>query len=247
MGWSETVYPVLMNWAQKNYAAIRARDRAKMTALAQEFDSIIREQIDQRIKNNAEPHNDVTAALMHETVHGRQLSQAQIISILRNWTAGEVGTLSGAIGILIHYLAVHRELQTWLRIQPSFIQAANDEILRIHGPLVSNRRITTRPVEIGGRKIGAGEQLSLNWLAANRDEKVFGNPDTFCLDRDPKDNLLYGAGIHVCPGAPLARLELQLVVQGFLKNTTEITLTNSSPTNAVYPASGFSKLPVYVN
>jgi len=67
---------------------------------------------------------------------------------------------------------------------------------------VSNRRITTRPVEIGGRKIAAGERLSLIWISANRDARVFEEPDAYRPDRDPTANLLYGAGIHVCPGAP---------------------------------------------
>src|SRR5690625_7159196 len=74
-----------------------------------------------------------------------------------------------------------------------------------------NRRITTREVELGGRTLPAGTRIAIIWASANRDEAVFGDPDEFRLDRDPELNLLYGAGIHVCPRAPLARPELNTV------------------------------------
>ena len=95
------------------------------------------------------------------------------------------------------------DLQQRLRQDPSLLRVAIDEILRIHAPLIANRRVATGAVEIGGREIGAGERITLIWASANRDEGVFGDPDEFRLDRDPAENLLYGAGIHVCPGAPL--------------------------------------------
>lgn len=67
--------------------------------------------------------------------------------------------------------------------------------------------------DIGGRKISAGERITLIWIAANRDERVFEDLDLFRLDRDLSKNLLWGAGIHACPGAPLARLELRVFVE----------------------------------
>lgn len=73
---------------------------------------------------------------------------------------------------------------------------------------------------------------------------MFGNPDEFRLDRDPKQNLLYGAGIHVCPGAPLARLELRIFMEELLNQTALIT--NKPPTNAIYPAGGFATLPLEI-
>src|SRR5690606_13055969 len=121
------------------------------------------------------------------------------------------------------------------------------EILRIDAPLIANRRITTRAVELGGRRIEAGERLTLLWASANRDEDVFDDPDAFRLDRDPSLNLLYGAGIHVCPGAPLARLELRVVMEGLLRPTLHIALVRERPpVRACYPAGGFSELPLRI-
>ncbi len=86
------------------------------------------------------------------------------------------------------------------------------------------------------------------WASANRDEAVIGDPDEFRLDRDPTQNLLYGRGIHVCPGAQLARLELRVISEELLKHTQQITLIpGRQPTIAIYPASGFSELPVRIS
>jgi cytochrome P450 len=138
-------------------------------------------------------------------------------------------------------------LQKKLRNQPDLLPIAIDEILRINGPLASNRRITTRPVEIGGRTIGAGERITLMWVAANRDERVFEDPDTFRLDRDYSKNLLWGAGIHVCPGAPLAKLEMRLFMKELLARTSELAIVPAkAPTLAIYPASGFDCLPMRI-
>jgi cytochrome P450 len=83
------------------------------------------------------------------------------------------------------------------------------------------------------------------WISANRDGRVFDAPDEFRFGRDPSKNLLYGAGIHVCPGAPLARLELRLIVEELLARTAEIRpLAGRRPTNAAYPNSGYAE--VYV-
>jgi cytochrome P450 len=171
------------------------------------------------------------------------LNHEEIVSILRNWTVGELGTITACVGILVYYLAEKPDLQQQLRDSLHLLPAAIDEILRIHAPLISNRRVTTTEVDIGGRRIGAGERITLMWASANRDEAVFGDPDEFRLDRDPSQNLLYGRGIHVCPGAQLARLELRVVMEELLKATRQIALAPvRTPEVAVYPASGFSSL-----
>lgn len=216
-----------------------------MSEIAREFEGFIDDMLEARLDAGAGPEVDVTAALMHDKVWGRTLSNEEIASILRNWTVGEIGTISAAVGILAHHLAHHVELQNRLRAEPPLLLAAIDEILRIHGPLVANRRVATRPAEIGGRRIAAGERITLMWIAANRDGRVFENPATVQLDRDPTHNLLYGAGVHVCPGAPLARMELRIVMEELLARTTGIEpKPGEVPVNAAYPASGFVNLPI---
>lgn len=247
LGWPTSLEAPLTRWTRKNHEATLAQDRKAMSEIALEFEGIIDDLMETRLQAGAGPETDLTAALMHEKVWGRSLSNEELASILRNWTVGEIGTISAAVGILAHYLAEHADLQKQLRAQPDRLPDAIEEILRIFGPLVSNRRVTTRPVEIGGRKIAAGERITLMWISANRDEQVFADPDSFRLDRDYSKNLLWGAGIHVCPGAPLARLEMKVFLEELLSRTGDIALIpGRAPTLAVYPASGFATLPLRI-
>ena len=90
------------------------------------------------------------------------------------------------------------------------------------------------------------ERLTLMWAAANRDQAVFGDSDAYDPVRNKANNLLYGAGLHVCPGERLARLELRLIMEAILGDTQEITLASrTSPERAVFPGSGFSSLSVH--
>jgi cytochrome P450 len=245
LGWSSEQADTLVQWLRNNQMAAQAGDRAMLSELARKFEKIIDEQLDNRRQTEFDPNDDLTTSLMGERVWGRALSNEEIASILRNWTGGEVATIAAAVGIVVHYLASHEDLQSELRNHPSRLSIAIDEILRIDGPLATNRRVTTRPIELGGREIEAGERVTMMWISANRDPRVFPEPDQFRWDRDPKLNLLYGAGIHACPGAPLARLELTTFVEELLQHTSSLRLDpDKSPVRAVYPAAGFSQ--VYV-
>lgn len=247
LGWPSSLHEPLRQWTRKNHAATLSRNPDALSAVALEFDGYIKELLAARRNAGITAPDDVTARLSRERFSGRPLVEDEIVSILRNWTVGELGTISASVGILAQYLAERSELQQQLREQPLLLPTAIDEILRIHAPLVMNRRVATRSATLQEREIEAGERLALIWASANRDETVFGDPDEFRLDRDPELNLLYGAGIHVCPGAPLARLELRIVMEELLARTHKITLApNKMPIKAFYPSSGYSSLPLWV-
>ncbi len=247
MGWPTALHEPLRAWVKRQQAATLAQDREALGELALEFDGVIREQLASRRAAGDDAPDDVTTRIMNETVEGRALSDEEIVSILRNWTVGELGTISASIGILMRYLAADPELQGRLRAERQLLPVAIDEILRLDAPLMSNRRIATCPVEIGGRRLEAGERLTILWGSVNRDEAVFGDPDEVRLDRDPQDNLLYGAGVHVCPGAPLARMELHDFMDALLDATVDIALLPGRPAvRAFYPAGGYSEVPLHV-
>lgn len=247
LGWPTDLHEPLRQWIRDNQEATLSGSKEAMSKVAYQFDGYIKNLLTVRREAGVDAPDDITTRLLHERIDGRLLEDEEIVSILRNWTVGELGTISACVGILAHYLAVRPELQQQLREDRSLLPTAIDEILRIHAPLIANRRITSRPVEIGGRKIAAGERVTIIWASANRDESIFDQPDEFRLDRDPTKNLLYGAGIHVCPGAPLARMELRMIIEELLDRTNSISLMlASAPVKAIYPASGFSSLPLWI-
>lgn len=248
LGWPRSLEGTLRTWTARNQAATREGDRERLAELAREFEAQIESLLAERRERRVSPVTDVTASLLHERVEGRPLRIEEIVSILRNWTVGEVGTIAAAVGILAGFLADNPELQRQLRAEPERLPYAIDETLRLDGPLVANRRRTTCPVKLGGHPIEAGQHLSIVWIAANRDPEVFEDPDQFRWDRDPVDNLLYGAGIHVCPGAPLARMELRVAMEELLRATTWIDPAEGEQARrATSPAAGFERLPLRVH
>jgi cytochrome P450 len=136
LGWPPDLHAPLLDWTSQQYAATLAQDRQAMSCLAREFGHIIGDVLETRRRAESGPDADVTASLMDESVFGRPLSNEEIASVLRNWTVGEIGTISAAIGILCHFLATDLSLQSDLRRESSILPAAIDEILRIHGPLM---------------------------------------------------------------------------------------------------------------
>jgi cytochrome P450 len=250
IGWPEDSREQLSNWIHNNQQAALAHDRESGRTLALEFTGYVNDALRVRRETGIEASDDITAILMKTEVDGEPLSDDDIVSILRNWTAGH-GTVAAALGILVLYLAEHQDVQQQLRAEPALLSAAIDEILRVDGPLVANHRTTTRKVEIGGRAIEAGENLTLMWIAANRDGRVFDDPDTVRFHRNHEanlrdrggDNLLFGAGIHDCVGAPLARLEMRVALEELLNRTSRIELADTkSPSRSVYPSNGLETM-----
>ena len=243
MGWPNQMQQPLRDWTESNLEAIRIQDRPRIKEVAEIFSQTMKSLLNEKRSAAVSGNKDVTSHLLEQTVNGRPLKDEEIISILRNWTMGEVGTITNAIGIILHFLATNREVQTQLRAGDMDLEDAIEEILRLHGPLVNNRRKTTCPVKIGGHEIDSGETISINWIAANRDPQAFDNPCTFHPDRNQKQNLLYGAGIHACPAAPLARMELRVLFEELLSKTKSISIARgSSPVTTQYPENGYSYL-----
>ncbi len=269
LGLPSETWENLRGWTHGNQEVAFSQDRKAGAALASQFTGYVTEALRVRREAGAETSDDIISSLMATTVEGVALSDEDIVSLLRNWTAGQ-GTVAAALGILVFHLAEHADMQQNLRREPTLLPAAIYEILRADGPLIANRRTTTRDVEIEDRKIGAGEKLSLNWIAANRDGRAFNDPNTIIFERDlasrriwlrypaefdsadaPRferdlgDNLLFGAGIHYCLGAPLACLEMQVAMEELLARTTTIELGVSEPLRRdVYPSNGFRTMPV---
>ncbi|MBA2469673.1 MAG: cytochrome P450 [Chloroflexia bacterium] len=242
LGWPLETWNQLRRWSHGNQQVAFSRDREAGKSLAAEYTGFVMKELDLRRKAGADASDDLTSSLMTAEVEGGRLSDEDIVSILRNWTAGH-GTVAAGIGLVFLYLAEHEELQRQLRNDPALLPAAIDEILRVDGPLVANRRTATRDVEIGGRKIAAGDKLTLMWIAANRDPKTFDDASGVRLDRDPAENLLFGRGIHACQGIRLARLEMRVAVEELLAATNRFQLVAAeSPKRDVYPSNGLGAM-----
>jgi cytochrome P450 len=96
-----------------------------------------------------------------------------------------------------------------LRADPSLARTAADEMLRYDGPIRAMARWATEPLEIGGEQIAEGDRVLLVQAAANHDPASFADPERLDIGRRPNRHTTFGQGIHICLGAPLARLEAE--------------------------------------
>lgn len=240
LGWPADLEPELLAWVRANYEATRSGDLARTRAVAEHFDDIIMSVITPRREDPS--IDDVTAELVRDTSLGRALTDPELVSILRNWTGGDLGSMALCVGVITHGLIARPELQDRMRDGSDVeVDAIMYELLRLDNPFVSNRRITTCPVTLGGREIAEGARVRINWTSANRDEKVFG--DGFDPEGHRADNLVFGRGPHYCPGEELSVITLRALFRELMRGVTSLEL-DGEPERGVAPVGGFVHLPV---
>ena len=247
LGWPRALEGRLVAWVGDNAAATRSGDRARTAAVAADFDRIIATVVEPRLTDDTTAEGDVTRQLITDTNFGRPLHREEIVSVLRNWTGGDLSSMALCIGVILHRLSTDTALQEHLRfgVPQAEFEAIIDEILRLDSPFVSNRRVTTRPVTIGGVDLPEGQRVRLHWTAANLDPAAFGEPGEFRPDTHAAANLVWGTGPHVCPGRALSMVELLAFLDELL--AAAVVRPGSGPgTRATHPVGGWESLPVHL-
>lgn len=131
-----------------------------------------------------------------------------------------------------------------LRADRTLLPTAVEEMLRWSSSTIYNRRTATRFIERHGQVIRPGDKVVLWWQAANYDERVFGDPLTFDITRNPNPHLAFGAGPHYCLGANLARIEIALVLDGLLDRAERIERDGPVERTRSNKHAGFRHAPV---
>jgi cytochrome P450 len=245
LGWPAELESQLLAWMEENHAATRSGDQAWTADVAEQFDDIIRSVVQPRRSAGDNAPNDVTTKLCRESVDGRALTEQELISILRIWTGGDLGSIALCVGVLLAHIAQNPELAERVRRAPdSEVEAIIDEILRLDDPFASNTRMTNCPVQIAGQSIPKGARIKLSWTSANRDEAVFDN-DRFDPQGNAAKNLVYGIGKHVCPGRLLATWQHRILLQTLLTSSPTVELAaDQPPKREVAPVGGYNRVPV---
>src|SRR5207245_10947843 len=155
-------------------------------------------------------------------------------------------TTTNLMSNMLNILVDRPELWRQLREDRSLVEPVIEETLRYESPVQQLNRMTTREVEVSGVRIPQGELVTVFFGAANRDPNEFPNPDEFRLDRDLRNHVAFGMGIHYCLGAPLARAEAKVSLNAFLDRFSEIKpgqapAVRQTMTPVVF---GFERLPL---
>lgn len=241
LGWPAELDDTLVAWVADNNAATRSGELARTAEVAERFDAIIRSVVEPLQEH---PDDSVTSRLVHDDSLGRRLEFDEVVSVLRNWTAGDLSSMAYCTGVVLDALIEHPELQDRLRqgVSRREFGAIADEILRADSPFVSNRRVTTCPVQLDGVDLPEGQRVRIHWTAANRDPDAFADADGFDPDANASGNLVWGAGPHACPGRALSIVELQALTEELLA-VAELSRAGEGE-RETHPVGGWASLPV---
>ncbi len=166
----------------------------------------------------ARPADDVMSALIAARDDADRLSEEELTVMCCTLLIGGHETTANQINLSLLLLFDHPGELARLRSDPGLIPGAVEELLRYSrlGGTLAPARVTREDVEIGGVTIPAGERVVPLFATANRDSSVFSDPDRFDVTRDAAGHLTFGAGVHHCLGAQLARVELQEAFRGLI-------------------------------
>ena len=172
------------------------------------------------------PRGDLVSGLVEARVDGEHLSDAEIVStVIVLLNAGHEATVN-TLGNGVHALMEHRD--QWQRLVDGSVSSvtAIEELLRYDPPLqLFERWVLEDGVEVEGVPIPRGEKIAVLFGAANRDPRVFASPDAFDVGRsNAADHISFGGGIHVCIGAPLARIELEASLRVLVERCPSLEL-----------------------
>ena len=163
-------------------------------------------------RKNEDPQDDLLSRLMVERVRNGELTQHEVLSMARMLLIAGHETTASMIALGTVLLLEHPDQLDLLRANPGLAPGAVEEIMRYLSIAHSGqRRVATEDVEIAGQLIRAGEGILAFQPSANRDSKVFSDPDRFDIRRDARQQVGFGFGVHSCLGQYLARVELQIV------------------------------------
>ena len=165
---------------------------------------------------------DLITALVEAHVDGESLRDEEIIGFCMLLLIAGNETTTNLIGNMLGILADRPELWQRLQTDRTLVDPVIDESLRLESPFQRLSRITTREVQFSGATIPAHSLVTIYYGAANRDPEAFTNPDEFRLDRELGNHVAFGAGIHYCLGAPLARAEAAIALNTLLDRFSAI-------------------------
>jgi len=218
------------------------RRRAAETA-ATEYVGYVRGLIDYRRRH---PGEDLLSDLIAtRDADGSRLSEDELVAtaVLLQMAGHEASV--NVVGNGTYALLSHPAERA--RLTADLVPGAVEELIRYDSPLQLFERTATEPVRIGSVTVEPGQKIAALLGAANRDPAVFADPDRLDLARWPNPHLGFGAGIHFCLGAPLARVELQASLATLLTDLPGLALAGEPTRHPTFTHRGFATLPVTVD
>ena len=228
IGIPEEHHGVFLDWKEE----VIGNPEATTSRVSSERYTKIRELFSQLMESRKiDPQNDIISTLVHaKTVDGEPINDVAVLGILMLFLGGGQETTAKALTTGLRLLAEHPELQRRLVNDPTQIAPFVEEVLRFDPPVRGIFRLARHDTNVGGVEVPEGALLQILWGSGNRDESVFADADEFRADRTgdgrslERPFLTFGHGIHLCPGAPLARLQLRIGFEELLNAFSSFSL-----------------------
>jgi len=178
----------------------------------------------QQVQDRKEhPKDDLITYLLNQKVDGEPVPEPHVVGTCFLILVAGIDTTWSSIGSALWHLAQHPEHRKQLIEKPDLIDNAVEELLRAYSP-VTMARYVAKDTEYKGCPIPEGSKVLMNFPAANRDPRVFENPHVVDLERAKNPHIAFGVGIHRCAGSNLARMEMKVSIQEWLKRIPDFKL-----------------------
>jgi pimeloyl-[acyl-carrier protein] synthase len=230
LGLPEADLPQLTEWSGAMTKLLDPGDDLSIFLPAQDAMRELEAYLDELMaKRRVDPGDDLLSAFLHVEDEGAQLTDDEVgATVMLLFGAGHETTVN-LIGNGL--LALMRQRDEWERLcaEPGLVKSAVEELLRFDSPVQLTGRAATCDLEINGLELNQGQQVMVMLGAANRDPAQFPDPDRVAIDRDDNRHVAFGGGIHLCLGAPLARLEAQVAFSALTRRFPGLELATDRP------------------
>jgi cytochrome P450 len=170
-----------------------------------------------------DPRDDLVSKLLASEVDGRPVPHIHLLGTCLLLVIAGIDTTWSSIGSALWHLAQHPEDRRRLIEEPELMPTAVEEFLRAYSP-VTMARVMTQDHTYGGCPMKEGDRVLMNFPAANRDPEKFPDADRVIIDRAQNPHIAFGVGIHRCAGSNLARMEMRVSIEEWLKRIPEFRL-----------------------
>ncbi|HEX9684056.1 MAG TPA: cytochrome P450 [Acidimicrobiales bacterium] len=199
----------------------------------------------QTAARRAQPTDDVWSLVANAEVDGERLTAVELNRFFQLLATAGNETTRTLISAGFLMLSRHPDQMAWLREDVGGrIDAAVEEMLRFHSPIIQFRRTVTVDTVIGGQQLVVGDKVLLCYSAANRDPRVFDEPECFDITRDPNPHLAFGIGPHFCLGANLARVQARSLFTVLLSQPFALEVTGPPTGVRSVLIDGYHDIPV---
>jgi cytochrome P450 len=183
----------------------------------------------ERRSDPAPREGDLASHLLHSTFDDRPLTDSELLDMLTVLVLAGLDTTRGTMGYLFQHLAEHPEHRRRLIDEPELIPSAVEEVLRFYTIIFGDGRKVTRDAEFHGVELKRGDMVYGLVSGANRDPRAYERAGEFVIDRERNNHMGFANGPHRCLGMHLARRELQLAVEEWLRIIPDFHIAAAEP------------------